>query len=139
MFKHVMTWKKASLAICFLAIVQAFLIYLENAHRLWQVTHLTGTTQATITSQDFSFHNTAHYQYAVDGKVYQSGSAGWASDVRVGESLVIHYDPNQPWNNLLGNFSSPVPIGFLVKLVLVDIAALSIILLTYNARKKSSH
>ena len=132
------TWKKALLAIGFMFAVQAVLIHLENAHRSWLIAHLTGTTEATITAQDFSFHNTAHYQYVVDGKDYKSESAGWASDVRVGDSVVIHYDPAEPWINRLGQLHPPESgTNLLVELVLIEAFCLAAILVSYGALKRA--
>jgi len=96
----------------FMTVAPAALIFLDNSNKELRKNIQTGSTKAKITAVDMSFHATAYFEYAVDGKLYRSGSAGWGGTVQPGDSVILHYNPTDPAQSSLGDYIEPMPYCF---------------------------
>jgi len=65
-------------------------------------------TRATVTAKEPDNHGLIHYTYTVEGRSYTgTGQAGYNNpdfgSITIGQRLIAFYDPNQPWNSVLGD------------------------------------
>jgi hypothetical protein len=63
---------------------------------------------ATAVKLTPEFHNTVRYEYQVDGKKFEGQDQSWlpnppVAEIKVGQALVIYYDPQNPSHSVLGN------------------------------------
>jgi hypothetical protein len=93
----------------FLTVVSAALIFWDNSNQELRKKIQTGSTQAKITALDMSNHATAYFEYAVGDKLYRSSSSGWGGTVNPGDSVILHYNPNDPVQSSLGEYRQPMP------------------------------
>jgi hypothetical protein len=64
--------------------------------------------QAIATKLTPEFHNTVCYEYQVNGTKFEGRDQSWnpnppLTTIKVGQSLVIYYDPQNPSRSVLGN------------------------------------
>jgi hypothetical protein len=68
--------------------------------------------QGVVLALTPEIHNTVRYEYYVDGRRFEGQTQLWPPNppldrLRVGQSLIVCYDPEHPENSVLGN---PIPI-----------------------------
>ena len=99
--KYVLTW--LSLA-CIVAVVAG---YLElPPYRRMDARGVPGT--ATVVELTPRFHNTLRYEYHVAERTFQGQMQSWIPNpplerLRVGQSVVVYYDPENPSDSVLGD------------------------------------
>jgi hypothetical protein len=86
----------------------AFFIGGLNVPHLEHLTTRGVQTQATVTELTPKEHLTLRYEYQVDGKKFEQQGAPWRpnpplDEIKVGDSLVIYYDPVYPSVSVLGD------------------------------------
>jgi hypothetical protein len=64
--------------------------------------------QAIATKLTPEFHYTVCYEYQVDGAKFEGQDQSWPpnpplNEIKVGQSLVVYYDPQNPSRSVLGN------------------------------------
>jgi hypothetical protein len=64
--------------------------------------------QAIATKLTPEFHYTVYYRYQVDGANFEGRDHPWPpnpplNEIKVGQSLVVYYDPQNPSRSVLGN------------------------------------
>jgi uncharacterized membrane protein len=119
-----------------IVLIPSVIAYMDFSNRAWHEKTETKTTSATVTSTDPDFHNTANYQYIVKGKVYQTGQAGWAGLVSVGQVVPVHYNPDNPAQHTLGNFAHTSISSPLFGFIAIDLMILWCFYLIFIRRKK---
>jgi len=108
----------------FISVAAVLLISLDRSNKAWREKTQTESTYAKITSIDAAFHNTAYFDYTVNGKTYHSGSSGWGGKVSPGDTIVLHYNPNNATQATLGNFGPLAPWSFAVAVMIISFAVL---------------
>jgi hypothetical protein len=66
------------------------------------------STQAAVVELHPEFHGTARYEYHVGGRLFQGQTQPAApnpplAELRLGQSLVVFYDPEDPAKSVLGD------------------------------------
>jgi hypothetical protein len=89
-----------------LALIVAAWMGSINTPRFWQLTKHASRCQGTVTEVTIDDHNTVHYQYTLNNRVYtgqtQSGMPNPASGkLRIGDMVIVFFDPNAPSSSVL--------------------------------------
>jgi hypothetical protein len=66
------------------------------------------SSQASVVELLPKIHNTVRYEYRVGGRIFEGRMQSWQPNppleqLRVGQPLVIYYDPQHPAQSVLGN------------------------------------
>jgi hypothetical protein len=98
--------------------------------------------QATVIELLPKNHNTLRYEYHVAGRTFQGQMQSWPpnpplGELRVGQSLVIYYDPEHPQESVLGD---PTPMlkneTISVGLVAILLPTLLVVMSAWRASRK---
>jgi hypothetical protein len=100
--------------------------------------------QATAVKLTPEFHNTVRYEYQVGAIKFEGQSQSWLPNppvekIKVGEPLVIYYDPLNPSRSVLGD-PKPMLTNELISVGMVVLAVPTVIvfrLMQYQRRKHS--
>ena len=94
--------------------------------------------QASVVQLLPNIHETARYEYRVGGRVYEGQMQSWQPNpplerLRVGQPVVIYYDPQRPAESVLGN-PRPMLQNETISVALAAIVAPSFIVATWAWR-----
>jgi len=98
--------------------------------------------EAIATKLTPEFHNTVRYEYQVKGTKFEGQTQSWRpnpplSEIKVGQPLIIYYDPKNPSLSVLGD-PTPMLTNEVVSVGMIAVAAPTVIvcLAINNLRKK---
>ena len=101
--------------------------------------------QATVVELLPKTHNTVRYEYRVGGQVFEGQMQAWQPNapleqLRVGQPLIIYYDPQHPAQSVLGD-PKPILQNEIVSVALAAIGVPSFIVATWAWRssRKQAH
>ena len=102
-----------------LVIGSIFQIYWAASYR--HVASRERNTQGVVTAHETSNHNQFRYVFPVDGQNYFGLDGARGADPKIGDHVIVHYDPKNPSTNALTDFTTlsseslgPVPAMFIL-------------------------
>jgi hypothetical protein len=82
------------------------LFFMVSAHKYKEVSSREQTTTGTIILHEPENHNRYGYRFQVDGRAYTGWETPLKVEPKIGQSVTVHYDPLNPAQNALTDFSA---------------------------------
>ena len=101
-----MDWKSWRSLVIVSPFVIGVLVTLPQTIREKRTATRQETTQGTVTSYEKSNHNLCGYTFHVQGKRYTGTSSSPTTDIKIGDQVLVYFDPPDPSVNALEDFAA---------------------------------